>query len=126
MVAIMLIDKGASFAAAHDKARMQDPEILRHRAKVELVADDELQRRMPQRQAIVELTFTDGTQLGERVEAVRGTAANPMDRAEVVAKCRELTAPVLGAAKADRLIQTVLTLETTRDLRQLRPLLQRA
>jgi 2-methylcitrate dehydratase PrpD len=126
MVAVMMVDKTASFAAAHDKARMQDPVILKHRAKVELVPDEELERRMPQRQAIVEVTLSDGTRLTERVEAVRGTAANPMDRAEVVSKCRDLTAPVLGMATAERLIETVLTLETLRDIRLLRPLLQGA
>ena len=126
MVAVMILDKTASFAAAHDKARMQDPVILKHRAKVELVPDEELERRMPQRQAIVEVTLSDGTRLAERVEAVRGTAANPMDRSEVVSKCRDLTAPVLGTATAERLIERVLTLETARDIRALRPLLQRA
>ena len=126
MVAVMIVDKTASFAAAHDKARMQDPVILKHRAKVEFVPDEELQRLMPQRQAIVEVTLTDGTRLAERVEAVRGTEANPMDRREVVDKCRDLIAPVLGGAKAARLIETVLALETARDIRLLRPLLQRA
>ena len=69
--------------------------------------------------------MTDGTRLTERVEAVRGTAENPMTRDEVVRKCRDLIAPVLGAGVADRLIQTVLTLEQTPDIRSLRPLLQR-
>ena len=126
MVAVMLLDKTASFAAAHDKARMKDPVVLKHRAKIELVLDAELERQMPQRHAIVEVTLGDGTRLVERVETVRGTAANPMDRAEVVSKCRDLTAPVLGKATAERLIETVLTLETARDIRLLRPLLQRA
>jgi 2-methylcitrate dehydratase PrpD len=103
---------------------MQAPAVLKQRAKVELVADEELERLMPQRQAIVEITLNDGSRLTERVEAVRGTAANPMSRDEVVRKCRDLTAPVLGAAVADRLIQTVLTLEQTPDIRSLRPLLQ--
>ena len=105
---------------------MQDPVVLKHRAKIELVLDEELERLMPQRQAIVEVTLRDGTRLLERVETVRGTVANPMDRAEVVSKCRDLTVPVLGKATAERLIETVLTLETARDIRLLRPLLQRA
>jgi hypothetical protein len=49
-----------------------------------------------------------------------------MDRAEVADKCRDLIAPVLGKATAGRLVETVLTLETTRDIRLLRPLLQHA
>jgi hypothetical protein len=64
--------------------------------------------------------------LSERVEAVRGTVENPMTREEVVAKARDLMAPVLGAAIAGRLIDKVLALESAKDIRELRPLLQRA
>jgi hypothetical protein len=42
----------------------------------------------------------------------------------VVAKARDLTAPVLGKDKADRLIETVYAIETVSDVRNLRPLLQ--
>ena len=61
IIAMMLIDKTISFRSAHDKARMQDPEVLRQRAKVQLVPDEELGRLMPRRQSIVEVTLTDGT-----------------------------------------------------------------
>ena len=86
MLAVMLIDKTASFRSAHDTGRMQDPEVLRQRAKVQLVPDAELERRLPRREAIVEITLADGTRLNQHVEAVRGTAENPMTRDEVVAK----------------------------------------
>src|SRR5207249_7299676 len=78
MLAVMLVDKTASFKAAHDKPRMQDAAVRRQRAKVELVKDQDLQRLMPIRVAIVDIAFTDGTKLTERVEAVRGTPRNPM------------------------------------------------
>ena len=66
---------------------MQDPAVLRVRAKVNLVLDDEeLQRALPRREAIVEITLADGTKLSEHVTAVRGTPSNPMTREEVVAK----------------------------------------
>ena len=123
MMAVMLLDKTASFQAAHDKARMQDPAILRQRAKVQLIADEELQKRLPRRDAIVELTLTDGTHLTERVEAVRGTAENPMTRDEVVAKTRDLIVPVLGQATCTKLIQNVLDIENVQDIRELHPLL---
>jgi len=122
---VMLVDKTASFQAAHDKARMQDPVIVRHRAKVQLVPDEELERHLPRREAIVEVTLTDGTQLTQRVEAVRGTAENPMSRDEVVAKCRDLIAPSLGNDRSDRLIARILDIENEKDIRTLRPLLQR-
>ncbi len=126
MVAVMLLDKTASFAAAHDKPRMQDPAVLRERAKVQLIGDDELERLLPQRQAIVEVTFNDGTKLTEHVTAVRGTVENPMTREEVVAKARDLMAPVLGAANTASLIEKVLAIESVKDIRELRPLLQHA
>ncbi len=125
MIAVMLLDKTASFAAAHDKPRMQDAAVLRERAKVELVPDEELERLYPKRETIVEVTFTDGAKLTERVEAVRGTSDNPMTRAEVVAKARDLIAPVLGAPKAAKLIETALNLENVKSIGELRPLLQR-
>jgi 2-methylcitrate dehydratase PrpD len=124
MVAVMLTDKTASFAADHDRNRMLDPALLRERAKVELVPDEELERLYPQRVTIVQITFADGTKLTERVEAVRGTPDNPMTREEVVAKARDLMTPVLGAAKSASLIEKVLAIETMKNVRELRPLLQ--
>jgi 2-methylcitrate dehydratase PrpD len=125
MIAVMLIDKTASFKAAHDKARMQDPAILKQRAKVQLIPDAELERQLPVREAIVEVTLADGSRITETVRAVRGTAENPMPREEVVVKCRDLMTPVLGAERCDKLIQATMNLETLKSVRELRPLLQR-
>ena len=124
MIAVMLMDKTASFAAAHDKPRMKDPAILKHRAKIEVVHDEEIERHIPNREAIIELTFADGSKASEYVKAVRGTPENPMPRAEVDAKCRVLIAPVLGAANTKKLVETIWGLETVQDVRALRPLLQ--
>jgi 2-methylcitrate dehydratase PrpD len=126
MVAVMLLDKTASFAAAHDKPRMQDAAVLRERAKVQLVFDEGLEKLHPARVAIIEVTLSDGTKLSERVEAVRGTAENPMPRGEVVSKARDLMAPVLGAEKTGKLIDRVLDLERVKSVSELRPLLQKA
>jgi 2-methylcitrate dehydratase PrpD len=124
MMAVMLIDKTATFSAAHDKPRMEDPAILRQRAKIQLVPDEELERRLPRREAIVEVTLGDGTRLTEHVDAVRGTAENPMTREEVVGKARQLMEPVLGAQTCANLVERVLGLENIKDIRELRPLLQ--
>ena len=87
--------------------------------------DAALAQLLPVRVAIVEVTLTDGTRLTERVEAVRGTVRNPMSRGEVVDKARDLIAPVLGAATAQKLIDAVLALESQKQVGALRPLLQR-
>ena len=125
LIAVMLIDKTVSFHSAHDKARMQDPAVLREHAKVELVADEELERLLPTRVGIVDVELTDGTHLTERVENARGTPENPMTRDEVVAKARGLMTPVLGAATSMKLIDRLLDIDSVKDVRELRPLLQR-
>ncbi len=126
MVAIMLLDKTVTFASVHDRARMKDPAVLRQRAKVDVLADPRIDARRPRREAIVELTFTDGTQLSDWVRDVRGTADNPMTRDEVVEKARDLITPVLGPATCSTLIDKMLSLETLKDIRELRPALQRS
>ena len=126
MVAVMLLDKTASFDAAHDKPRMQDAAVLRERAKVQLIPDEELEHLYPRRITVVEVTLNSGEKLTERVEAVRGTAENPMTREEVANKCRDLTASIIGASTAAKLIDRVLNLEAVKNVRDLRPLLQRA
>jgi 2-methylcitrate dehydratase PrpD len=126
MVAVMLLDKTVTFATVHDKARMKDPTVLRQRAKVEVVADPRIDARRPRREAIVELIFNDGAELTQWVRDVRGTVENPMTREEVVGKARDLIAPVLGAAVTTTLINKLLALETLRDVRELRPALQKS
>src|SRR5216683_7313651 len=126
LVAVMLLDTIVSFRAAHDKPRMQDPAVLAERAKIQLVPDPELEKLIPVRVAIVEVTLNDGTRLSERVEHVRGTPENPMTTEEVVAKARELMTPVLGAGNCSKLIAQVTELQNVKDIRELRPLLQRS
>jgi hypothetical protein len=49
-----------------------------------------------------------------------------MTRQEVVDKARDLIAPVLGSATSAALINKLLALETLKDVRELRPDLQRS
>ena len=125
MVAVMLLDNTVTFVSAHDKERIKDPATLRERAKVQLIPDEDLERLMPLRVAIVNITLTDGSRLIQRVDNVRGTPENPMTRDEIVAKARDLIAPILGTANCSTLIEKVFHLETVSEIRELRPLLQR-
>jgi 2-methylcitrate dehydratase PrpD len=90
------------------------------------VGDVELEKLLPRRVGIVEVTLTDGRTLSERVETVRGTAGNPMTREEIIAKARDLMVPILGAQKFEQLTAKVFALEQVKSLAELRPLLQRA
>jgi 2-methylcitrate dehydratase PrpD len=126
LMAVMLVDKTVSFKSAHELARMKDPAVLRERAKVKLVHDEELEKLMPRREAVVEVTLANGKMLSERVGAVRGTAENPMSRQDIIDKARDLITPVLGAATSQKLIDKVFAIETVKNVVELRPLLQRA
>jgi 2-methylcitrate dehydratase PrpD len=123
LMSVMLLDGTVSFAAAHDEKRMKDPRVLELKRRIELIGDAELEHA-PTRQAIVIVTTRDGRELKHHTLAVRGTAANPMTRAEVEEKCYDLMAPVLGARRARRLVDTVWRIEKVADTRALRPLLR--
>jgi 2-methylcitrate dehydratase PrpD len=105
---------------------MSDPAILALRARIEVVPSDELLHARPRRQAIVEVETHDGERHSHHVVAVRGTADNPMDQAEVEAKARDLMGTVLGRKRAEALIGAIRGLAQVKAMGRLRPLWQAA
>ena len=77
------------------------------------------------RNFVEEFTLADGTHLSERNDTVRGTPEDPMSKDEIIAKASDLITPVLGAETCTKLIEKVFGLEQMKDVRDLRPLLQR-
>jgi len=126
LIAVMLIDGNVDFHSAHDRVRMQDPQVLALRDLITLEGDDDLSRAMPVRQGIVEITLQDGSTVAEYTKAVRGTPTNPMNRDEVQTKAMGLLAPVLGQTQARTLCEAVWTLEQCRDSREFTKLMQPA
>lgn len=122
LTAVMLLDGDISFASAHDEKRVRDPKVLALKGRITLQGSAALGRAKTT-QAIVEIATRDGRRLRHHTKAVRGTAANPMPRAEVAAKARDLLRPVIGPRRTERLIDTVWNIERVRDARTLRPLL---
>jgi 2-methylcitrate dehydratase PrpD len=124
MCAVMLEDGIVTFESAHDEKRMKNKRTLALRARIELYGDEALTRALPSRQGILELTLRDGRRLHKHVKAVRGTAQNPMTRAEVDEKAYHLMAPILGKARARKLCDAVWGLERMSNMRKLRPWLK--
>lgn len=124
LCAIMVLDGTVSFKASHDERRMRDRKVLALRENVQLSGDDELTRAMPSRQGIVEVVLRNGTTLRKHVSAVRGTAENPMTRAEVDAKAYDLIVPVFGKQRARRLCDAIWSLDKLPNVRKLRALLK--
>jgi 2-methylcitrate dehydratase PrpD len=124
MCAVMLEDGIVTFASSHDERRMKDPSVLALRSRMALFGDEALTRVLPSRQGIVELKLRDGRELRHHTEAVRGTAQNPMTRAEVDEKAFHLMAPILGKVRARLLCDAGWALDRRANMRTLRPLLR--
>jgi 2-methylcitrate dehydratase PrpD len=117
LMALMLIDKKATFKSIHDKARMQDTAIAALQKKVRLEPGFP-GRKDPQ----IQITFMDGTRLVQ--EDVPTYFQNPLTREQLIAKARDLMTAVIGEASTTRLIERVLEIEKIKDIHELRPLLQ--
>jgi 2-methylcitrate dehydratase PrpD len=124
MCAVMLIDGIVTFISSHDEKRMKHPKVVELKRRIELLGDDELTRVIPSRQGIVELKLKGGRELRHHTKAVRGTAQNPMKRAEVDEKAYHLLAPILGKPRARKLCDAVWALDGLSNMRKLRPLLR--
>ena len=99
--------------------------VLKQRAKVNLVRDEELAKQLPARETVVDVDLNDGTRLTERISAVRGTPRNPMGRNEVIEKARDLIVPVLGREPSTRVIETIFDIENVTEVRSLLRLVRR-
>ena len=124
LCAVMILDGTVSFRSSHDEKRMKDPRVLKIRSLISLEGDDALTRAMPSRQGIVEVFLRGERRLRHHMQAVRGTAENPMTRAEVDAKGYDLVAPVLGRDRARKLCDAIWSLDRLKDVRKLRTLLK--
>jgi 2-methylcitrate dehydratase PrpD len=72
-------------------------------ARVRLIADGSL----AENEAHMSVRLADGRVLSRHVKAARGTAANPLSRAEVEAKFRRLAAVVLADEEVERLLEAL-------------------
>ena len=125
IMAVMVLDGGLSFDAAHDYRRMKEKKVREMMARIELVADESLFQPSAPRPAIVEITTRSGETLREHVTHARGTPENPMSDEEVEKKALDLMAPVLGDARARELIDKIRALESLPSIRDLTSLLRK-
>lgn len=118
----LALQKGAvSFVDSHDQSLMKDPVLMEMRSRVTVQPEASLMDPTAPRGAIVQVTMTDGRVVEHFTKFPPGTKENPLSVEAVSAKTRDLIVPVLGADKAEKLIQAVNNLETLDDVRKLRP-----
>jgi 2-methylcitrate dehydratase PrpD len=120
ILAVALVDGTITFENSHSFERMTDPEVIAAKARIELIADEDLVVVEAPRSGYVEVTTTDGRNVNLFVSHAPGTPENPLDTAGVNAKAQSLMAPVLGEARAAGLIEQLNRLEDLADIRELR------
>jgi 2-methylcitrate dehydratase PrpD len=123
IIAVALVDGNVSFSDSHSHERMDDPQVRAVKARVQLVADRALMNPDAPRSGMVEVTLRDGRTVSHFTRHAPGTKENPLDTQGVNEKARSLMAPVLGATRAEAVIQRVNALEELDDVRKLLPFL---
>jgi len=123
IIAVALLDGTVSFADSHSHERMQDPQVLAAKQRVQLVADPALMTPDAPRSGRVEVTLRDGRTVSHFTRHPPGTKENPLETAGVNEKARSLMVPVFGAGRTEALIARVNQLEAVSNVRDLRPLL---
>ena len=113
--AVILHDRELSLAQ-FEPARYDDPRLRKFAAEqVEVTADPALSGV----QAVVEAQTTDGKTLSMRCDHPRGSAENPLTRAQIEAKFRTYAKTRLPGASVEAVIDAVAHLEALGSVRTL-------
>ena len=107
--------------AQFEPARYDDPVLRRFAAEQ---VDVSIDPALTGVQAVVEAHTTDGKTLGMRCDHPRGSAENPLTRAQIEAKFRTYAKARLPAANVDAVIAAVTKLEDFGSTRTLMELLR--
>jgi 2-methylcitrate dehydratase PrpD len=108
----MAVIKGRNGFRDYTEENLKDPDIKAFARRVRLVMDDEIQAMFPQKRAVrVTVKLKNGTTFQEKLDGARGTPVNPMTRAEVEDKFRDLATVVLPGSRVEEIIQVVEALD---------------
>lgn len=116
--------KGGNGFADYSEANLRDPAIHDLASRVTLEVDPEIDRDYPRtRAARVTLQTRAGRTHSMRIDHCKGTAENPLDEAELLAKFRGVAGAVADPARLQAIIDWVGRLERQPDLKPLAMLL---
>ncbi len=118
-IAVGLLRKGKLEVADFDPARFDDPKIHAIADKVDAVADPELDKvplRPMSMPSIATLTTKAGKTYTARVDYQKGDPRNPFAAEDFVRKFHACADPLVGAARAGRIVEQVEMLDRLDDL----------
>ncbi|MFZ5634287.1 MAG: MmgE/PrpD family protein [Bacillota bacterium] len=118
-VAVMIV-RGKALLEEFSPGAIRDPEILRVAALVTPQAEPAIDAGWPGIDPTeISIYLHDGREIHTRVEEAKGDLANPVTDGELLAKFKELTAPCLSPAAADRAIEMCQNLEIISNINEL-------
>lgn len=119
LMATALVDGGISFAHAHSREHMAEPQIRAAMERVSVIGDPKLNDPAAPRGGLVEVVLKDGRTVSRHIRFPPGTKQNPVDTETLNAKARDLMAPVLGTQRTDAAIRQLNSLEQVGDVGEL-------
>lgn len=103
---------------------IEDPAVRELAARVEVVADAELEAVYDEKwPSIVEITTTDGRTFSARRDLPKGEPEHPVSDAELKEKFIQLATDAVSPERAEAIWQAVFRLDETEDIRELTGLL---
>ena len=119
-MAVIALD-GAAFTEQFREARLADPQVLDFIARITAHVDPEIENLgAPFRHASrVKITTRDGRVFEKLSLHRRGSPENPLSAAEIVHKFRNVVAPCMTKAVAERIIAAVERCDTLADIGEL-------
>jgi len=119
LMATALVDGGVSFAHAHSREHMAEPQIRAAMARVKVIGDPKLNDPAAPRGGIVEVVLKDGRTLSRHTRFPPGTKENPLDTETMNAKARDLMVSVFGPEHTEAAIRQLNSLEQASNVRDL-------
>lgn len=122
LLAVTLLDGALTFSTAHDHRRAKDPKVLEILPCIKAVGDPHLSGAIRGWRCSMEIKLNSGRIIKGQTMAAKGSFENPLTRQDVIEKALDLISPILGTGRAKKLIEVLLNLSATHDLRNLRSL----
>jgi len=108
----------------YSQENLAAPEIRRMMRRVRCVADDDLEREFPAKwPARATIKTADGRNFTIKIDYPKGDPENPLTWEELIAKFRQLVAPVYSDDRTRKIVETVRTIESAGTLQLLLELL---
>lgn len=123
IVAVTLLD-GMALLDQFSEERIIDPRVMDLARRVQIMVDPDIDRVYPGLYANrVEVILKDGRRFETRIDHAKGSLAQPLSFSDVSDKFRGMTARAVSNDTADRIIDTIQSLETLKSIRELTALL---